>query len=97
MAGDRFANQPVVTLLDAGGNTATVAPGSTDAVGIAIGTNPGGGTLSGCTETTTVGVGNFGGCSINTPGSGYTLVATDTTNPAVLSGMSGPLTLWRRC
>ncbi len=90
VAGDRFANQPVVTLLDAGGNTATVAPGSTDAVGIAIGTNPGGGTLSGCTETTTAGVGNFGGCSINTPGSGYTLVATDTTNPAVLSATSGP-------
>ncbi len=89
VAGDQFANQPVVTLLDAGGNTATVAPGSTDAVGIAIGPSSPGGTLSGCTETTTAGVASFTGCSISTPGVGYTLVATDTTNPAVLSATSG--------
>ena len=89
VAGDRFANQPVVTLLDAGGNTATVAPGSSDTVGLAIGNNPGGGALSGCTETTTAGIANFTGCSIGTPGAPYTLVATDTTNPAVLSATSG--------
>ena len=81
-AGTKFAVQPVVTLLDAGGNVATVAPGSTNAVSLAIGTNPSGGVLSGCTETTTAGVATFSNCSISKAGSGYTLVATDTTTPA---------------
>ncbi len=86
VAQDPFGTQPAVTLLDAGGNVAT---GSTDAVKLAIGNNPGAGTLSGCSETTSAGVANFSGCSINNPGTGYTLVATDTTNPAVLSSTSG--------
>ena len=93
VAGDSFSTQPVVTLLDAGGNTATVPPGSTNAVGLSIGANPGGGILSGCTETTTAGVANFSGCSISKPGNGYTLVATDTTNPAVLSATSSPFNI----
>ena len=93
VAGDPFGTQPVVTLLDAGGNTATVAPGSTNAVALAIGTNPGGGTVSGCTETTTAGVAKFAGCSINNPGNGYTLVASDTTNTAVLTATSGPFNI----
>ena len=80
VGGDKFGTQPVVTLLDAGGNVATVAPGSSDHVGLAIGANPGGGTLSGCTGTTTAGVATFSGCLINNAGNGYTLVATDTTN-----------------
>ena len=33
---------------------------------------------------------NFSGCTINNAGTGYTLVATDTTNPAVLSTTSSP-------
>src|SRR6202043_1077893 len=80
-------------LLDAGGNTATVPPGGTNAGGLAIGGNPGGGNLSGCTETTTAGVANFTGCSISKPGNGYTLVATDTTNPVVLSATSSPFNI----
>ena len=87
-AGTKFAVQPVVTLLDAGGNVATVAPGSTNAVSLAIGTNPSGGVLSGCTENTTAGVATFSNCSISKAGSGYTLVATDTTTPSVLSATS---------
>ena len=93
VAGDPFGTQPVVTLLDAGGNTATVAPGSTNAVGLAIGANPGGSAVSGCTETTTAGVAKFAGCSISQPGNGYTLVASDTTNPAVLTATSGPFNI----
>ena len=72
VAGDPFATQPVVTFQDAGGNTAT----ATGAVSLAIGSNPGGGTLSGCTSTTTNGVATFSGCKINLAGNGYTLVAT---------------------
>ena len=72
VAGDPFATQPVVTFQDAGGNTAT----ATGAVSLAIGSNPGGGTLSGCTSTTTNGVTTFSGCKINLAGNGYTLVAT---------------------
>ena len=82
-----------VTLLDAGGNTATVAPGSTDHVGLTIGTNPSGGTLSGCTETTTAGVATFSGCLINNPGQGYTLVANDTTTTGVLPATSSPFNI----
>ncbi len=76
VAGDKFGTQPVVTIQDLGGNTVT---GNTSTVSLAIGTNPGGGTLSGCTETTTAGVATFSGCSISKPGNGYTLVASDGT------------------
>jgi uncharacterized repeat protein (TIGR01451 family) len=47
------------------------------AVTIAIGTNPGGGTLSGTTTVTAVdGVATFGDLAIDRAGSGYTLAAT---------------------
>ena len=92
-AGSAFGVQPVVTLLDAGGNVATVAPGSTNAVALALEPNPSGGVLSGCTETTTAGVATFSGCSINKAGFGYTLVATDTTTPSVLSATSNPFSV----
>ena len=75
VAGDKFGTQPVVTIQDLGGNTVR----NTSTVSLAIGTNPGGGTLSGCTETTTAGVATFSGCSISKPGNGYTLVASDGT------------------
>ena len=70
VAGDVFGTQPVVTIQDAGGNTVTA---NTSAVSLAIGTNPAGGTLSGCTGTTTAGVATFTGCKIDKPGNGYTL------------------------
>ena len=76
VAGDKFGTQPVVTIQDLGGNTVTA---NTSAVSLAIGTNPGGGTLSGCTGTTTAGVATFSSCSISKPGNGYTLVASDGT------------------
>ncbi len=76
VAGDPFGTQPVVAVQDAGGNTVT---SNTSTVSLAIGTNPGGGTLSGCSETTTAGVATFNGCKIDKPGNGYTLVASDGT------------------
>ncbi|HTU93632.1 MAG TPA: hypothetical protein VMF69_26360, partial [Gemmataceae bacterium] len=49
---------------------------STDTVSIAIGANPGSGTLSGTTTQTVVdGVATFGNLSINNAGNGYTLAA----------------------
>ena len=92
VAGDKFGTQPVVTLLDAGGNVATVAPGSTNAIALAI-TGSTGGTLSGCTESTTAGVATFSGCLINNPGNGYVLLATDSTSPAVTSATSNPFNI----
>lgn len=61
---------------------ATDQAGNTDtnyhaAVSVALGTNPGGGTLSGTTTVTAVdGVATFPGLNIDKPGTGYTLVAS---------------------
>ena len=86
VAGDVFGTQPVVTIQDAGGNTVTT---NTSTVSLAIGTNPAGGTLSGCTGTTTAGVATFTGCKIDKPGNGYTLSATDgTLRPATSSAFN---------
>src|SRR4029077_592012 len=64
---------PRVTALDAQGNTAT---GFTGTVTVAIGTNAGGGTLSGTTNVAAVsGVATFSNLSINKAGTGYTLTA----------------------
>ena len=65
-----------VTALDAGGNTATGFAGN---VTMAIGTNPGSGTLSGTlTVGSAAGVATFTNLSINKLGTGYTLKATAT-------------------
>ncbi len=75
-------NQPIapaieVTIRDAFGNTVTTAM---DAVTVAIGTNPGGGTLSGTKTVSAVGgIATFANLSIDLPGSGYTLEATSGT------------------
>jgi hypothetical protein len=76
-AGERFDPAVTVTALD---QFANVATGFTGDVTVAIGTNPGGGTLAGATTRTAVaGVATFGGTvglSIDKAGTGYTLVAT---------------------
>ena len=64
----------VVEARDGSGNLATQF---TSAVAVAIGTNPGGGTLSGIASQNAVGgVATFAGLSIDLAGAGYTLVAT---------------------
>jgi alpha-tubulin suppressor-like RCC1 family protein len=66
--------QVKVTILDAVDNTVTT---STTNITVAIGTNPGSGTLSGTTSVTPVdGVATFSNLSINNAGAGYTLTAT---------------------
>jgi hypothetical protein len=76
-----FTIQPVVAIQDAGGNRVTTGTASTATVTLAIGTNPGGGTLSctgGLTKAAVAGVATFAGCKIDKAGTGYTLVASAT-------------------
>jgi hypothetical protein len=74
--GAAFATQPQVAVQDAGGNVVTT---DTSSVTLAIGTNPGSGTLT-CTanpQAASSGVASFAGCKIDKAGTGYTLTATD--------------------
>ena len=83
--GTAFATQPRVAVEDAGGNTVTT---DTSSVTLAIGTNPGTGTLT-CTanpKAAVAGVATFAGCSINQTGTGYTLTATDGTLTSATTG-----------
>ena len=71
-----FGTQPKVSVEDAGGNVVTTDSSS---VTLAIGTNPGSGTLS-CTSnpvSASSGIATFAGCKISAGGAGYTLTATD--------------------
>jgi len=78
-----------VEVLDGSGQLAT---GSTAAVAVAIGSNPGSGSLSG---TTTVdasgGIASFPNLSLDKPGIGYTLTAT---SPGITSATSQDFTIW---
>jgi hypothetical protein len=74
--GAAFTTQPQVAVQDAGGNVVTT---DTSSVTLAIGTNPGSGTLT-CTanpQAASSGVASFAGCKIDKAGTGYTLMATD--------------------
>ena len=75
-AGSSLSGPPTVTVRDAQGNTVTSSSAS---ITVAIGTNPGGGTLSGTTSKNAVsGIASYSDLSINQPGNGYTLSATST-------------------
>jgi hypothetical protein len=77
-AASPFGTQPNVAVEDAGGNLVTT---NSSAVTLAIGTNPGSGTLT-CTTnpvTASSGVSTFSGCKISAGGAGYTLTAADGT------------------
>jgi hypothetical protein len=77
-SGTAWAQQPVVSVLNAANNVVTTD--NTTVVTLAIGSNPGGGTLTctnGNTRTVVNGIAQFAGCSINNgSASPYTLVAT---------------------
>jgi hypothetical protein len=76
VAGASITPAVQVSVEDASGNLVTTA---TNAVTIAIGTNPGGGTLSGTlTANAVAGVATFTNLSINKGGTGYTLTAAAT-------------------
>ena len=78
-----------VKVLDGSGHLVT---GSTAAVTVAIGSNPGSGSLSG---TVTVrakgGIASFSNLSINKPGIGYTLTAR---SPGITPATSARFTIW---
>lgn len=73
--GTDLSSQPVVSIQDAGGNIVT---GASASITLAIGDNPGSGTLSATTNpmSTVNGVAPFAGVSIDKIGTGYTLVAS---------------------
>src|SRR5262249_5754127 len=74
-AGQTIGPAVVIAVVDALGNVVTNDNSGT--VTLSLGTNPGGGTLSG-TQTVTVvnGLATFSDLSIDQPGAGYTLHAT---------------------
>jgi Flp pilus assembly pilin Flp len=77
-----------VTVVDGAGSTVT---SSSAAITLAIGTNPGGGVLSGTTTVNAAsGVATFSGLSIDKPGVGYTLVAS---GPGLIGATSTAFTI----
>lgn len=84
-----------VEVLDRYGHLVT---SSTAAVTIAIGSNPGSGSLSGATTVkANAGVATFKNLSINAVGNPYTLVAT---SPGIMAATSASFTIWgslQRC
>ena len=84
VAGDAITPAVQVTAQDAFGNTDVTFPGT---VAMGIGTNPGGGALSGTTvQPVSQGVAHFADLSIDNTGNGYTLVAS---SGALLIGSGG--------
>jgi hypothetical protein len=76
-AGSGITPEVKVAVQDAAGNTVT--GDNTTPVTIALGSNPGSGTLSGTkTVTAAAGLATFSGLSINKAASGYTLTSTST-------------------
>src|SRR5213079_3172237 len=89
VAGAEISPAVQVTALDPAGNP---VPSFTGSVTVALGTNPGGSTLSGTTTVAAVnGVASFGDLSANKTGTSYALSATATAtglNPATSSGFN---------
>src|SRR5579875_1347116 len=80
----------VVSVEDANGIVDTADTGHTVSLNISNpGTNPGGGTLTGCsTPTESSGSFTFTGCTITGPGTGYTLIAAVSSGPSLSSTTS---------
>ena len=88
-AGTPFAQQPVVTVADAFGNTVPT-DSSTVTLAITSGTGTSGAVLSNCAGTEIAGIVSFAGCNVTTAGTGYTLTAAD---GAVASAVSNGFTI----
>ncbi len=89
-AGSSITPAVQVAVEDANGNIET--SDNATKVSLAIGTNPAGGSLSGGSAMTVVtGIATFPGLSINTAGTGYTLVASST--PSYTAATSAPFNI----
>jgi hypothetical protein len=76
---------PAIQVAAANGS-GTTDPTFTNSVTVALGANPGSGTLSGTTTVQAVaGVATFSNLSINNPGAGYTLIASTPTRTSATS------------
>ena len=84
--GVAWPQQPTVQLRDFNSNPVAGALGGNTPVTLTIGTNPAGGTLSGCTATASNGVAAFSSCKIDKAGTGYTLVAAAANAISATSG-----------
>lgn len=87
-AGAPLLGQPVVGIMDAGGQLVTKGPGSIQPITLSVATNPGGGTLTcpgGLAAVAAAGIARFTGCAIDLPGSGYVLRAA-ATGPTGVNG-----------
>jgi RHS repeat-associated protein len=91
VAGTAFASQPVVRVVDAGGNT--TGSGATIALAITAGTGTAGAALSCGSAGASGGVATFGGCAINFAGGGYALTATDAADHLTRESISFPVVL----
>lgn len=92
--GTAFPTQPVVTAVDAGGNTVT-SYSSTVSLAIRSGTGTSGASLDNCRGTRVSGVTTFSGCDIDRAGIGYQLRASDVSrqvDSAAFNVTAGPLT-----
>jgi hypothetical protein len=76
-SGSVWSTQPTVTIENVDGNP---LESDTSTITLSIQTNPGSGTLSGCSASTVAGVASFSGCQIDKAGKGYTVTATDATD-----------------
>src|SRR5207237_575425 len=84
VAGAAVSPAVTVRVLDQFNNLVTT---DTSNVTVALGTNPGGGTLSGTTTVAAVGgVASFSTLSVNKVGAGYTLTAADASLTTATSG-----------
>jgi subtilase family serine protease len=84
-AGTAISPAVTVQVLDANNNIVTTD--QSDSITLAIGTNPGGGVLSGTTSLiVSAGIGTFSNLSINKAGTGYTLNATSGSLAGTISG-----------
>ena len=84
------AISPSVTVRVLDSSNSVVTGDNSTKVTLSIGTNPGGGTLSGTLQQTALsGIVTFSGLSIDKTGTGYTLVASDTTGGGGIHPLTG--------
>jgi RHS repeat-associated protein len=88
-AGSAFGTQPVVQVVDGGGNL--ISSGSTISLSLTSGTGTAGAVLSGCAAQTAGSA--FVGCAIDQAGAGYVLTATDATDSLTAESSGFPVLL----